>query len=173
MTAALLAFLASVGTTTAVGAVGLGRPPDPLASTAIVRVGAFGIRDVLAIAGGWPILRRVRLSRTTTTRLGLSRTGWNERQVAAAKALFASTSMLVGSVMVGPMLGVPVALLAWRVPDVVVARLVRRTMRAADREIPVLLDLLAVATSAGLPQQLAFRRAVEAATGPWPRSSGP
>ena len=65
-----------------------------------------------------------------------------------------------------PVLGVAAALIAWRVPDLALARLARRTLAAADREIPVLLDLLAVATSAGLPPQLAFRRAVEAATGP-------
>ncbi|MEX2422063.1 MAG: type II secretion system F family protein, partial [Actinomycetota bacterium] len=35
-----------------------------------------------------------------------------------------------------------------------------------DGEVPTLLDLLAVATSSGLPPQLAFRRAVDAAEGP-------
>ncbi len=74
--------------------------------------------------------------------------------------------MLAGWAIVGPVLGAPAALVAWRVPDLVLARAARRTSAAADREIPVLLDLLAVATSAGLPPQLAFRRAVEAATGP-------
>jgi pilus assembly protein TadC len=42
----------------------------------------------------------------------------------------------------------------------------RRRRAAADREVPVLLDLLAVSTSAGLPPQLALRRAVEAVEGP-------
>lgn len=42
----------------------------------------------------------------------------------------------------------------------------RRRRREADREIPVLLDLLAVATSAGLPPQLALRRAIDAVEGP-------
>ena len=162
----LVAFLASIGTAASVGAVGLGRGPDPLASNAIVRIEASGIRGVLDVAGGWPILRRVRLSRTTSTRLDLSNTGWSDRQVVASKALIASTTMLVGSATAGPILGVPIAVIAWRVPDVVLARLARRTVEAADREVPVLLDLLAVATSAGLPPQLAFRRAVEAATGP-------
>ena len=79
--------------------------------------------------------------------------------------------MFAVSAVVSPVLGVAAALIAWRVPDLALARLARRTLAAADREIPVLLDLLAVATSAGLPPQLAFRRAVEAATGPWPTSS--
>jgi tight adherence protein C len=121
---------------------------------------------VLEVVGGWPILRRIRLSPTTTTRLDRSGTDRSEREVVASKALLASAVMLAGSAIVGPVLGVPAAAVAWRVPDLVLARLARRTSAAADREIPVLLDLLAVATSAGLPPQLAFRRAVEAATGP-------
>jgi len=166
VTGLLAAVLASVGTAVSVGAIGFGRASDPLASEAINPGGALGVRGALEVAGGWPLLRRARLSSTTTLRLGLSGTGWSERQVVGSKALLASASMLAGSLAAGPILGVPAAAIAWRVPDLVLARLARRTIAAADREIPVLLDLLAVATSAGLPPQLAFRRAVEAATGP-------
>jgi tight adherence protein C len=166
VTATLVAIQAGLGAAFAVGAFGPGRGSDPLASSAIVRRRTIAIRNVLEVVGGWSNLRKIRLSRTTTTRLDRSGTERSEREVVASKTLLAAAAMLAGSAIVGPVLGVPAGAVAWRVPDLVLARLARRTSAAADREIPVLLDLLAVATSAGLPPQLAFRRAVEAATGP-------
>ena len=160
MTATLVAIQAGLGAAFAVGAFGPGRGSDPLASSAIVRRRTIAIRNVLEVVGGWSILRKIRLSRTTTTRLDRSGTERSEREVVASKTLLATMAMLAGSAIVGPVLGVPAGAVAWRVPDLVLARLARRTSAAADREIPVLLDLLAVATSAGLPPQLAFRRAV-------------
>jgi len=157
----MVAIQAGFGSAVAVAAIGLGRAPDPLASSGIVRGGPPAIGNVLEIVGGWPILRGVRLPPVTMRRLDRS-----ARQVVASKALLAATTLLAVSAVLSPVLGVPAALIAWRVPDLALARLARRTLAAADREIPVLLDLLAVATSAGLPPQLAFRRAVEAATGP-------
>ncbi|HJY32487.1 MAG TPA: hypothetical protein VJ573_06270, partial [Actinomycetota bacterium] len=157
MTPTMVAIQAGFGTAVAVAAIGLGRPQDPLASSAIVRGGPPPIGNVLEIVGGWPILRRVRLSLVTMTRLDRGGTDRSERQVVASKALVAATTMLAVSAIVSPVLGVASALIAWRLPDLALARLARRTLAAADREIPVLLDLLAVATSAGLPPQLAFR----------------
>jgi tight adherence protein C len=150
----------------AVGAVGLRRPPDVLAVHAVGRADAVRVSNALDRVGRWPLLRRVGISRVTEARLGLSGTDWRERQVVAAKAILVATAVLSGLTIAGPVLAIPAATIAWRIPDVVLARLARRTVAAADREIPVLLDLLAVATSAGLPPQLAFRRAVDAATGP-------
>jgi len=166
VTATMVAIQAGFGTAVAVAAIGLGRAPDPLASSAIVRDRPPPIGNALEVVGGWPILRGVRISRTTKTRLDRSGTDRSERQVVASKALVAATTMFAVSAIVSPLLGVAAAPIAWRVPDLVLARFARRRLAAADREIPVLLDLLAVATSAGLPPQLAFRRAVEAATGP-------
>jgi Flp pilus assembly protein TadB len=166
MTATMVAIQAGFGTAVAIAAIGLGRPPDPLASSAIIRSGPPTIGNVLEIVGGWPILRRVRLSRVTMTRLDRSGTHRSERQVVASKALVSATAMFAVSALVSLVVGAVAALIAWRIPDLALARLARRALAAADREIPVLLDLLAVATSAGLPPQLAFRRAVEAATGP-------
>ena len=166
MTATMVAIQAGFGTAVAIAAIGLGSPPDPLASSAIIRSGPPTIGNVLEIVGGWPILRRVRLSRVTMTRLDRSGTHRSERQVVASKALVSATAMFAVSALVSPVVGAVAALIAWRIPDLALARLARRALAAADREIPVLLDLLAVATSAGLPPQLAFRRAVEAATGP-------
>ena len=166
MTATMVAIQAGFGTAVAIAAIGLGCPPDPLASSAIIRGGPPTIGNVLEIVGGWPILRRVRLSRVTMTRLDRSGTHRSERQVVASKALSSATAMFGVSALVSPVVGAVAALIAWRIPDLALARLARRALAATDREIPVLLDLLAVATSAGLPPQLAFRRAVEAATGP-------
>jgi tight adherence protein C len=166
VSATLVAIQAGLGAACAVGAFGAGGGTDPLASSAIVRGRTIASRNVLEFVGGLPILRRIRLSRTTTTRLDRSGAERSEREVVASKALLAAAAMLAGSAIVGPVLGAPAAAVAWRIPDLVLARLARRTSAAADREIPVLLDLLAVATSAGLPPQLAFRRAVEAAMGP-------
>ena len=166
MTATMVAIQAGFGTAVAIAAIGLGYRPDPLASSAIIRNGPPAIGNVLEIVGGWPILRRVRLSRVTMTRLDLSGLHRSERQVVASKALVSAMAMFAVSALVSPEVGAVAALIAWRIPDLALARLARRALAAADREIPVLLDLLAVATSAGLPPQLAFRRAVEAATGP-------
>ena len=72
MTAAMVAIQAGFGTAVAIAAIGLGCPPDPLASSAIIRSGPPTIGNVLEIVGSWPILRSVRLSRVTMTRLDRS-----------------------------------------------------------------------------------------------------
>jgi tight adherence protein C len=51
-------------------------------------------------------------------------------------------------------------------PDVLLVWLARRRIQRADREVPLLLDLLAAASSAGLSGQLALRRAIESTEGP-------
>src|SRR4029450_1771550 len=86
-----------------------------------------------------------------------SATDRSARQVVASKALLAATTLLAVSAVVSPVLGVPAALIAWRVPDLALARLAHRTLAAADREIPVLLDLLAGGAPGGLPPPPAFR----------------
>jgi tight adherence protein C len=166
VTGTVVALLAALGSVAVVGAVGLRRPPDVLAVYAVGGADGVQVASALDRVGSWPLLRRVGISRVTEARLGLSGTGWRDRQVVAAKAILVATAVLSGLTIAGPVLAIPAATIAWRVPDIVLARLARRTVAAADREIPVLLDLLAVATSAGLPPQLAFRRAVDAATGP-------
>lgn len=57
-------------------------------------------------------------------------------------------------------------LLGFRAPDLLLARGRRRRTVEAGREVPVFLDLLAVATSAGLPPQLAVGESVVALRGP-------
>jgi tight adherence protein C len=60
----------------------------------------------------------------------------------------------------------PIAVVAFRLPDLVLARGARRRRLATSREVPLFLDLLAVSTAAGLPPQLAVRIASEPLRGP-------
>jgi tight adherence protein C len=105
------------------------------------------------------------VSKSASARVEAAGVRWDPRAVVGAKVAAVAATLGVFGAVAGPV-ALPVAYVAWRVPDLVLARMARRTTRAADREIPVVLDLLAVATSAGLPPQLAFRRAVEGAEGP-------
>jgi hypothetical protein len=68
----MVAIQAGFGTAVVVAAIGLGRAPDPLASSGIVRGGPPAIGNVLEIVGGWPILRGVRLPPVTMRRLDRS-----------------------------------------------------------------------------------------------------
>ncbi|MFB3739471.1 MAG: type II secretion system F family protein [Candidatus Velamenicoccus archaeovorus] len=77
-------------------------------------------------------------------------------------------------------LGITVAVLPWpaplaspllvavgaRAPDAALARAVARRRRAAARELPDVLDMLAAAATAGLPGPLALRRAASVTDGP-------
>ena len=165
MTPVVAALLAAVASASAVAAlwrrlqpVGLGRlvaepSPKPVGGHLLEAVGAF------------PLVRRVRLSARTTERLRGSWIDRSERQLVALKVLAAAAAAVIG-LLAGPIFALPLGAVAYRCPDLVISRAMRRRLAAADREVPVLLDLLAVATSAGLPAQLAFRRAVEAAEGP-------
>ena len=119
----------------------------------------------LRAAGTWPVVRRIGISDRTAARLALSGLTMTERELASVKVL-GTAAVAVACLLVVPILAIPVGLLAFRVPDLAIARIARRRLAMADREVPVLLDLLAIATSSGLPPQLAFRRAVDAAEGP-------
>ena len=93
---------------------------------------------------------------------------WTVDEVAGAKVLGPVVILAVALLAPGSLvlLGVPFAILASRVPELVLARAVRRRRLAASREVPLFLDLLAVTTSAGLPPQLAVRVATEPLRGP-------
>jgi tight adherence protein C len=58
------------------------------------------------------------------------------------------------------------ALAGFAVPGLRLTRAARARRAGADRELPLLLDLLAAASSAGLSGQLALHRALEATQGP-------
>jgi len=93
---------------------------------------------------------------------------WTVDEVAGAKVLGPVVILAVALLAPGSLvlLGVPFAILASRVPELVLARAARRRRLAASREVPLFLDLLAVTTSAGLPPQLAVRVATEPLRGP-------
>ena len=165
MTAASAGILAAAATLAAFGSLVLWPKPDPLGSVVADEVHVVGHANVLGRIGRWPLVRSIRVSATASARLDTAGVQWDPRALVAAKVVAAASALVVFGAVLGPA-ALPFGFVAWRAPDLVLARTARRTMRAADREIPVLLDLLAVATSAGLPPQLAFRRAVAGAEGP-------
>jgi pilus assembly protein TadC len=159
--AALLAALAAVSV---VGVFGARLGPDLLAGFHPRATGSM--LDGFLRIGDWPIVRSVRLSSRTSEALAASGVEWGPRDVAAAKVILPTIAALFGLVLRQPVLAAAAAVLVIPIPDLAIRHLARRRLAAVDREIPVLLDLLAVATSAGLSPQLAFRRAVDASAGP-------
>jgi Flp pilus assembly protein TadB len=141
------------------------RPPivSPLASNS--PRGSAG-RDVFTSVGTAPLVRRLALSPRVTDLLARSGLDRSERELVGMKVIAMAAAVSGGLLLGGPLLAVVLGPVGFRAPDLGVARAARHRLATADREIPVLLDLLSVATSAGLPAQLAFRRAVEAAEGP-------
>lgn len=112
--------------------------------------------------GRW--ISRERLSALSSA----ARTTWHVDELAGAKvaAMLAST----GAVLMAPssmrLLAFPVGLLAWRFPELLLSRRVHRRLAEASREVPLFLDLLSVASSAGIAPQLAVRLAAEPLDGP-------
>jgi tight adherence protein C len=86
----------------------------------------------------------------------------------ASGAVAALTVVAVGIAVggVGLVLALVVAAAALRAPVFVVARAARRRTRAVDRDVPLLLDVVALASYAGLPPPAALRRAVAVIDGP-------
>jgi tight adherence protein C len=123
-------------------------------------------RDLLGAIGGAPLVRHLSVPARTADALARSGLDRTERELVGVKVVAAAAAAFSGFLLGGPFVAAVLGPFGFRAPDVGVARAARRRLASADREVPVLLDLLAVATSAGLPAQLAFRRAVEAAEGP-------
>jgi tight adherence protein C len=86
--------------------------------------------------------------------------GWGVVSAAAVVAVGAA----IGGV--GVAVAPVVAAAALRAPAFVVARASRRRTRAIDRDVPLLLDVVALASYAGLPPPAALRRAVAVIDGP-------
>ena len=166
VTGAAAGTLAGVAALAAFGSIVLWPKPDLLGGlTATAHRRSVRRPGVFERIGRWPLIRRLPVSASAAARLETTGGAWGPRALVGAKVVGVAGTLLMFGAVVGPV-ALPLALVAWRVPDLALARISRRASRAADREIPVLLDLLAVATSAGLPPQLAFRRAVEGAEGP-------
>jgi tight adherence protein C len=165
VTATVAATLAAAGTVAAVLAFGGGADRPSRARLGIPPGPGPSLERASAAVGRLPVIRRIRLSERTRARLASAGLPGREREVVAAKVMLA-LGVGLACALVLPILALPLGAVCYGAPDLVVARLARRRRASADREIPVLLDLLALATSAGLPPQLAFRRAVETAEGP-------
>jgi Flp pilus assembly protein TadB len=166
VTVAAAGLLATISGLAAVAACWARLRPPILVPLAPDRARTPAGRDLLTRLATAPLVRHLALSARTAdllARSGLDRTG---PELVGMKVAAAVAAVSAGFLIGGPLLAVLLGPIGFRVPDIGVARAARRRLATADREIPVLLDLLAVATSAGLPAQLAFRRAVEAAEGP-------
>ena len=142
-------------------------------------VTASSERLVPTVAAGPPVVRRFHppvwmtygSSGPTRERLkrlleaaGVSRT---PDEVIAMKRIAIAGALAVALALpgIGMLLVGPVLLMGVRGPEIVLRRLARRRSRSAGRELPLFLDLLAVATNAGLAPQLAVRRAAEPLSG--------
>lgn len=160
----MAATLAALAAGTAVAAIGARRGSllAELEPRSLPTTGG----SLLARVGSLPLLRRMGASGRDVRRVRAARVAWGGREIVGARALAALAASVTSAALGLGWLCVPIGAVGWRVPGVALERRVRRRRAEADREVPVLLDLLAVATSAGLPPQLALRRAVEAAEGP-------
>lgn len=155
MTALVAALLGATGAAALVSAFGAHRPPERPAAG----------RWTLAAIGS-PASDRAR-SRWAGP-LGEADVTWTPTEVVGAQRLGMLAALGLAVAAPGP--GVAVVPLALAViargPGIAIARVARRRRRAAAVELPLFLDLLAVATSAGLGAQVAVRRAVEPLSGP-------
>jgi tight adherence protein C len=114
-----------------------------------------------------PLLVRLAGGDRLRARLEASGVDRSFETIVGAKALLAVAAAAVGLVLTGSLpASLGLGFVAFRVPDLRLARAARLRKARADRELPVFLDLLAAAAVAGLSGQLAARRATEATEGP-------
>lgn len=118
--------------------------------------------------GGSRLVRRLPGAEALSRRLALA--GWSipVEEVVGWKVLIALSFGLIVVLAPPPsrVLAPVLAIAGFRFPDLAAEAGARRRLRRADRELPLLLDLLAAASSAGLSGQIALRRAIEATEGP-------
>jgi tight adherence protein C len=100
--------------------------------------------------------------------IGEAHVSWTVGEVVGAKVLGPAVVLAIGFLAPSSLvpLVVPIAIVAFRLPDLLLTRAARRRRMAASREVPLFLDLLAVTTSAGLAPQLAVRIAADPLRGP-------
>jgi Flp pilus assembly protein TadB len=113
------------------------------------------------------MLHRLARVDTLRDRVRAAGRGWSVEDVIAAKVLTAvgAAGIAVALVPTAP-LAAAVAIGAFLLPDLVLARAARARLRAADAEVPQFLDLLAAASSAGLAAPAAIARAATGLRGP-------
>jgi tight adherence protein C len=160
----IAAALAAVAAATLVGSLAAGVVPA-LPVGAVGHGSSGGPRRWLGRLGTSALARRLRRDRLGAL-LEASGARWSLDELVGSKLLGAGLAV-IGGWAAGATVLVPILVaLAVRAPDMLLARLARRRVAAASREVPLFLDLLAVATSAGLAPQLAFRTAATPLTGP-------
>ena len=98
--------------------------------------------------------------------LGEALSTWSADEVIGLRRLAMGATLLVTVMTPVGLLAAPLLVVTARAPEIALRRAAKRHRRAAERELPLFLDLLAVATKAGLAPQLAVRRATEPLEGP-------
>jgi len=160
VTGLLLSFLAALGTRV-----------EPAVTALLGPVGHHRVALFPSLSrrlAGLPVLRRVARADTIATRLRACAWPVALDDVIAVKVL-AAASVVVLVLALSPS-ALPVAVLAaggaYVIPDLVLARAARARIRRADAELPLFLDLLAAASSAGLAAPAAIKRASAGLRGP-------
>jgi tight adherence protein C len=161
--AAAAALLAAAAATTTVDRALLSRlgasPPSVRGGTLRRAIGRLGaVRPVGRLPGRAATAQRIATARVAIT----------DDEAMGTKILSGGLLALVALSAPWPatLLAPVLAGCGFLLPDLLLARLARRRLERADQEMPLLLDLLAAASSAGLSGQLALRRAVETTEGP-------
>jgi tight adherence protein C len=173
METVLALVLASVAAVCGASAVVLRADPLPLVTEDADESGGrdVGARSPLARLearlGSIGVLGRVGGAPQLDARLRQAGDATPTAEVVGARFLLAAVCF-VGCLLLAPFRALaPFAALAgFAVPGLRLTRAVRARRASADRELPLLLDLLAAASAAGLSGQLALRRALEATHGP-------
>jgi Flp pilus assembly protein TadB len=157
-----LASLSAIASIDAVSSVGvIDRLPSRGGAAKLTRPRAF-LRALGRTRVG-RCLRRERLDE----RIRAARCTWTADDVAGAKVAGLVVALpLLFAPAPAPVTVLPISLVAFRLPDIVLSRAARRWNRDASREVPLFLDLLTVAASAGLAPQQAVRVAVDQIRGP-------
>lgn len=163
----LAAALASLGAMSAVGTIATAPGSERIgridARTTSPRHGR--LRRVLRRAGGSRLGRMVPRARLATL-VAAAHADWLPDEIAGAKVLATGALLACAIAAAVPLLALPIGVVAWRVPEIVLGRRARRRASDAASEAPLFLDLLAVACSAGLAPQLAVSLAAEPLHGP-------
>lgn len=161
-TAAVLAGVASASVVAAVAGTGA-TSVLRLASVRPTRPGRSRLGEVLARVGASRLGRRLPQARLTEL-LAASQTSWSVDQAIGMKVLVVGAALVL--LVPAPGLTPPLVLVGARFPELVLARRSRRRSAEASAEVPVFLDLLAMATSGGLAPQRSVRIAAEQVRGP-------
>ncbi len=123
------------------------------------------VRRTFGRVGRSRLGHRVRRDRLATL-LAAADAAWTVDEAAGAKVLAPLVVLSASVAASAPALAMPIGILAWRLPEFLLGRRARRRVAAAAGEVPLFLDLLAVACSAGLAPQLAVRLASDPIRGP-------